>query len=92
MTVPDLQQYKREKRKIMVVTAYDALFARIIEQAGIEVILVGDSLGVVVQGKANTLSVTMQEMLYHTQLVAGAAQQAPCDWRHAVHVLSGQRG
>ena len=76
MTVPDLQQCKREKRKITVVTAYDALFTRIIEQAGIDVILVGDSLGVVVQGKANTLSVTMQEMLYHTQLVAGAAQQS----------------
>ncbi|MGZ8383739.1 MAG: 3-methyl-2-oxobutanoate hydroxymethyltransferase, partial [Nitrospira sp.] len=76
MTVPDLQQCKREKRKITVVTAYDALFTRIIEQAGIDVILVGDSLGVVVQGKANTLSVTMEEMLYHTKLVAGAAQQS----------------
>ena len=76
MTVPDLQQCKREKRKITVVTAYDALFTRIVEQAGIDVILVGDSLGVVVQGKANTLSVTMEEMLYHTKLVAGAAQQS----------------
>ena len=46
------------------------------KQAGIDVILVGDSLGVVVQGKANTLSVTMEEMLYHTKLVAGAAQQS----------------
>ena len=76
MTVPDLQQCKRERRKIAVVTAYDALFARIVEQAGINVILVGDSLGVVVQGKANTLSVTMDEMLYHTKLVAGAARQS----------------
>ena len=76
MTVPGLQQCKREKRKITVVTAYDALFTRIIEQAGIDVILVGDSLGVVVQGKANTLSVTMEEMLYHTKLVAGAARQS----------------
>lgn len=76
MTVPDLQKCKRETRKIAVVTAYDALFTRIIEQAGIDVILVGDSLGVVVQGKANTLSVTMEEMLYHTRLVAGAARRA----------------
>lgn len=76
MTVPDLQQCKRDRRKIAVVTAYDALFARIIEQAGIDVILVGDSLGVVVQGKANTLSVTMDEMLYHTKLVAGAVRQS----------------
>ena len=76
MTVPDLQRYKREKKKVIVVTAYDALFTRILEQAGIEAILVGDSLGVVVQGKANTLSVTMEDMLYHTQLVAGTAQKS----------------
>jgi 3-methyl-2-oxobutanoate hydroxymethyltransferase len=63
MTIPELQRYKRDKRKLIVVTAYDALFTRIVEQAGIEVILVGDSLGVVVQGKANTLSVTMDDML-----------------------------
>ena len=76
MTVPDLQKCKRDRRKIAVVTAYDALFARMVEQAGIDVILVGDSLGVVVQGKSNTLSVTMEEMLYHTKLVAGAAQRS----------------
>ena len=76
MTIPEFQQYKREKKKLIVVTAYDALFTRIVEQAGIEAILVGDSLGVVVQGKPNTLSVTMDDMLYHTKLVAGAAQQA----------------
>jgi len=76
MTIPEFQQYKRDKKKLIVVTAYDALFARIVEQAGIETILVGDSLGVVVQGKANTLSVTMDEMLYHTKLVAGAVQRA----------------
>ncbi len=76
MHIPDLQRYKREKKKVIVVTAYDALFTRILEQAGIEAILVGDSLGMVVQGKPNTLSVTMEDMLYHTKLVAGAAQQA----------------
>ncbi len=76
MTTLEFQRYKRDKKKLIVVTAYDALFARIVEQAGIEAILVGDSLGVVVQGKATTLSVTMDEMLYHTKLVAGAAQQA----------------
>ena len=76
MTIPEFQRHKRDKKKLIVVTAYDALFTRIVEQAGIEAILVGDSLGVVVQGKANTLSVTMDEMLYHTKLVAGAAQRA----------------
>ncbi len=76
MTIPEFQRYKHDKKKLIVVTAYDAIFTRIVEQAGIKTILVGDSLGVVVQGKANTLSVTMDDMLYHTKLVAGAAQQA----------------
>src|SRR5919106_395469 len=76
MTIPDFLRYKRECKKIVVVTGYDALFARLIEQAGVEAILVGDSLGVVVQGKKDTLSVTMDDMLYHTKLVAGAAQEA----------------
>jgi 3-methyl-2-oxobutanoate hydroxymethyltransferase len=76
MTVPEFQRKKQEGKKLIVVTAYDSLFTRIVEQAGIEAILVGDSLGVVVQGKKDTLSVTMEDMLYHTKLVAGAAQQA----------------
>ena len=76
MTIPDFRKRKAEGRKIVVVTAYDALFTRIAEEAGLEVLLVGDSLGVVVQGKKDTLSVTMDDMLYHTKLVAGAAQHA----------------
>lgn len=76
MTILDFQQWKRERKKVAVVTAYDALFARIVEQAGIRVVLVGDSLGMVVQGKSNTLTVTMEDMLYHTKLVAGAVQRA----------------
>lgn len=76
MTVPEFQQRKRDGKKIVLVTAYDALFTRIIEEAGIEAILVGDSLGVVVQGKKDTLSVTMAQMLYHTKMVASAAQRA----------------
>jgi 3-methyl-2-oxobutanoate hydroxymethyltransferase len=76
MTVPEFQRRKRDRKKVILVTAYDALFARIIEEAGIEVILVGDSLGVVVQGQKDTLSVTMEDMLYHTKLVAGAATRA----------------
>ncbi len=75
MTILDFHQYKREKKKVVVVTAYDALFARIVQEAGIRAILVGDSLGVVVQGKPNTLTVTMEDMLYHTKLVAGAAER-----------------
>jgi 3-methyl-2-oxobutanoate hydroxymethyltransferase len=76
MTVPEFQRRKRDRKKVILVTAYDALFARIIEESGIEAILVGDSLGVVVQGQKDTLSVTMEDMLYHTKLVAGAATRA----------------
>ena len=76
MTVPEFQQRKKSGKKLVVVTAYDALFTRIVEQAGIEAILVGDSLGVVVQGNSNTLSVTMEDMLYHTRLVARTAQRS----------------
>lgn len=76
MTVLEFQQYKKDRKKLAVVTAYDALFARIVEEAGIRVILVGDSLGMVVQGKPNTLTVTMDDMLYHTRLVTGVVQRA----------------
>lgn len=76
MNIPEFRQRKHRGEKLVVVTAYDALFTHIVEEAGIEVILVGDSLGVVVQGQPNTLSVTMEEMLYHTRLVVRARQQA----------------
>lgn len=76
LTVPEFQRHKQDGRKLIVVTAYDALFTRIVEQAGIDVLLVGDSLGVVVQGKQDTLAVTMEQMLYHTKLVAGAAHRS----------------
>ena len=92
LTIPEFQQHKQQEKKLTVVTAYDALFTRIVEQAGLEVILVGDSLGMVVQGKPNTLSVTMEEMLYHTRLVAQGGETGTGDWRHALSVLSGQCG
>ena len=76
MTVPDLQKCKRDRRKIAVVTAYDALFARMVEQAGIDVILVGDSLGRVVQGKSTTLPVTLDQMIYHGEMGARAVTRA----------------
>lgn len=76
MNISKFQEYKKQGKKLTVVTAYDALFAKIVEQAGLEVILVGDSLGMVVQGKSNTLSVSMEDMLYHTSLVARGTQTA----------------
>jgi 3-methyl-2-oxobutanoate hydroxymethyltransferase len=76
VTIQDLQKKKKEGHKITMLTAYDALFAGIVDAVEVDVILVGDSLGVVVQGKENTLSVTMHEMIYHTQMVARATQYA----------------
>src|SRR5512135_1319582 len=76
ITIPELYKMKAEGKKIAMLTAYDFPFAKMADEAGIDVILVGDSLGVVVQGHANTLPVTMDEMLYHTRMVARAAEGA----------------
>ncbi len=71
-TVLTLGQKKARGEKISAVTAYDFPTARLASEAGIDLILVGDSLGMVLQGHANTLKVTMDEMVYHTSLVARA--------------------
>jgi 3-methyl-2-oxobutanoate hydroxymethyltransferase len=76
MTVLDLQKMKLESRKITMLTAYDATFARLLDSSGVDVLLVGDSLGMVVQGKANTLSVTVDQMVYHGAAVSSATQRA----------------
>ncbi len=76
VTVPELYKKKAEGKKITMLTAYDFPFTQMADEAGMDVILVGDSLGVVVQGWANTLPVTMDEMLYHTGMVARAAKNA----------------
>ncbi len=75
-TVPEIMKRKQEGGKITALTAYDYPMARLVDAAGIDVILVGDSLGMVVQGKENTLSVTMEEMLYHTRIVSRAVETA----------------
>lgn len=61
--------------KIAMLTCYDATFAKLLALAGVDVLLVGDSLGMVIQGDSNTLAVTMQDMIYHTRLVAKGAPQ-----------------
>jgi len=76
ITVPILQKMKQENKKISVITAYDYPFARIVDQAGIDIILVGDSLGNVIQGQSSTLPVTMDQMIYHTKMVADATKRA----------------
>jgi len=76
VTVPKLVAMKAAGEKITMLTAYDFPTARLVDEAGIDVILVGDSLGTVVQGRANTLPVTLDEVLYHAEMVARAAQRA----------------
>ena len=68
LTFPDLREMKRAGEKIASLTAYDACFARVLDEAGVDIILVGDSLGMVVHEEENTLHVTMDDMLYHTRI------------------------
>src|SRR5574341_1709796 len=75
-TIPDIYKKKAEGKKITMLTAYDFPTAQIVDQAGIDMILVGDSLGMVVQGVTSTLPVTMDEMLYHTKMVSRGAEAA----------------
>jgi 3-methyl-2-oxobutanoate hydroxymethyltransferase len=70
VTVPSLHAMKAAGRKIVMLTAYDASFATQVEQAGVDIALVGDSLGMVVQGHRSTLPVTLDQMVYHTAAVA----------------------
>jgi 3-methyl-2-oxobutanoate hydroxymethyltransferase len=74
--VLDFARWKREGRKIAVLTAYDFPLARLLDAAGADCLLVGDSLGTVVQGHDTTLGVTLDQMLYHTEMVARAARRA----------------
>ncbi len=76
VTVPSLARRKRRGQRVSMLTAYDFTFARIFDAAGIDVLLVGDSLGNVVQGRETTLPVTLDEVIYHTRLVSRAARRA----------------
>lgn len=76
ITIPKIQEKKRRGEKITMLTAYDYPMARIIDQIGVDIILVGDSLANVILGYSNTLPVTMEEMLHHTKAVARGCQRA----------------
>ena len=76
MTVPQFTALKTAGRKITVLTAYDYPTAQLVDAAGIEGILVGDSLGMAVQGHATTLPVTLDEMIYHAEMVGRATRHA----------------
>lgn len=75
-TIKTLQQMKQHAEKITALTAYDYSFAKIIDAEGINIILVGDSLGMVIQGHNSTLPVQMQDMIYHSQTVSRACQHS----------------
>jgi 3-methyl-2-oxobutanoate hydroxymethyltransferase len=75
-TSPSIRERKSKGEKIAVVTAYDVAFARLADRAGMDIVLVGDSLGMVVQGLSTTLPVTLDEMIYHCRIVARAVLRA----------------
>ena len=76
ITIARLHGMKQAGEKIVSLTAYDASFARVLDAAGVEVALVGDSLGMVLQGEEDTLGVSMDDMLYHGRMVSGASRRA----------------
>lgn len=76
ITVPVLQAKKRAGEKIACLTAYDASFAQVLDAAGVDVVLVGDSLGMVIQGNDTTLPVTVDDVVYHGRAVARGLRRA----------------
>jgi 3-methyl-2-oxobutanoate hydroxymethyltransferase len=76
ITTTDLMKLRQSGQKITMLSCYDASFAALCEAAGVEIFLVGDSLGMVVQGNDSTLPVTMDEMIYHTRCVVRGSQRA----------------
>jgi 3-methyl-2-oxobutanoate hydroxymethyltransferase len=76
VTVPDVVQMKRDGRKVTMMTAYDVAFARLVDQAGIDITLVGDSLGMVMLGYPTTVPVTMDDMVRHAAAVSRGTKRA----------------
>ena len=76
VTTAALRARKGTAERIAVLTAYDVVFARLADEAGIDVVLVGDSLGMVVQGERSTLAVTLDEMVYHSRIVSRGVRRA----------------
>ena len=75
-TLTTLHKMAREGEKIAALTCYDASFAKLLEEAGVDILLVGDSLGMVLQGRESTLPVTLADMLYHVECVARGSSRA----------------
>jgi 3-methyl-2-oxobutanoate hydroxymethyltransferase len=75
LTINDLQKMKRQGEKITMLTCYDATFAAEMDRAGVDIILIGDSLGMVVQGRSSTVGVTVEDIAYHTSCVAAGVER-----------------
>jgi 3-methyl-2-oxobutanoate hydroxymethyltransferase len=75
ITIPQIQKMTDEKTRLTMVTAYDSTFAKLVDEAGVDMILVGDSLGMVVQGHETTLPVTLDDVIYHTACVSRAVRR-----------------
>jgi len=76
VTIPDFKTWKSQHRRIAMLTAYDFATARLLDAAGVDCLLVGDSLGTVIQGWETTLRVTIDQIVYHAEMVARAARHA----------------
>lgn len=76
ITVPRLVSFKSKQKKIVMITAYDATFARLIDQSDVDMLLVGDSLGMVVQGHDTTIPVTIEDIIYHCRAVSRGVSRA----------------
>ena len=76
ITTATLLKMKQQGEKITMLTAYDASFAKLFAEGGVETLLIGDSLGMVLQGQSDTLPVTVEQIAYHTRCVRAGAPQA----------------
>lgn len=80
VTLHSLRAMHARREKITMLTAYDATFARLADESGLDTLLVGDSLGMLLQGHSSTLPVTLAEMAYHTRCVARGLQHGGAAW------------
>lgn len=76
ITIPKLVKKYRDREKLTMITAYDYTMAGLVDEAGVDMVLIGDSLGMVIQGRANTLKVGIDEVVYHTKCVARGVRRA----------------
>ena len=90
MTVPRFRAAKAKGSKLSVLTGYDWMWAGILDAAGVDAILVGDSLAMVVQGHPTTLPVTLDEIIYHAKMVVRGTRPRPGGRRHALSLVPGE--